>query len=249
MLKIQGVYYKFPVLLFIIIFGGVKPALAQVPEVKLQRADSLFEQREYTEAFSLYNSLLETDRVSSPAMLMKMAYIQEGLGEYSKALYFLNQYFLLTHEEAVLDKMKELATTYNLRGYEYDDYDLLQNFFRQYRYHTIFIILGLAVAGLFVMAWRRKKYNRPPVAIGVFYVFVLAVLFIFVNYTDAGRKAIITAENTYIMSGPSAGAKVIAVSTKGHRVAVDGGKDVWLQIEWDGEPAYIRQGNVQIVNP
>ncbi len=249
MLKIQGVHYKFPILLFIIIFGGVKPALAQVPEEKLQRADSLFEQREYTEAFSMYNALLTTDRICSPAMLMKMAYIQEGLGEYSEALYYLNQYFLLTHEEAVLDKMKQLATTYNLRGYEYDDYDLLQNFFSQYRFPVIFTLLGLAIAGLFVMAWRRKKFRRPPLAIGVFYVFVLAILFVLVNYTDPDQKAIITAENTYIMSGPSAGAEVIAVSSKGHRVAVDGSKDVWLQIEWEGQPAYIRQGNVQIVNP
>lgn len=249
MLKFQGVYYKFHILLFFILWGGVKPSWGQVPEERLQRADSLFEQREYTEAFSLYSTLLTADQVCSPAMLMKMAYIQEGLGDYSEALYYLNQYFLLTHEEAVLDKMKQLATTYHLRGYEYDDYDLLQNFFRQYRYLTIFTVLGLAVAGLFLMAWRRKKYHRAPLALGVFYAFVMALLFVLVNYTDVDRKAIITADNTYIMSGPSAGAEVVAVSSKGHRVAVDGYEDVWLQIEWDGTPAYIRQGNVQIVNP
>jgi hypothetical protein len=97
MLKFQGVYYKFPVLLFFILLGGIKPSWGQMPEERLQRADSLFEQREYTEAFSLYNTLLATDRVCSPAMLMKMAYIQEGLGDYSEALYYLNQYFLITH--------------------------------------------------------------------------------------------------------------------------------------------------------
>lgn len=249
MIKFQRVPYKFHLLLFFAIFWGVFPCFGQSPEAKLQQADSLFEEKEYTEAFSMYRSLIETDRVASPAMLMKMAYIQEALGDYSQALYYLNQYFLRTNEEEVLDKMQDLAATHHLRGYEYDDYDLLQNFFRQYRYVTIFTLLGLAILGLFVLAWKRKKYERPPLGIGVSYAFLLALLFLLVNYTDVERKAIIIADNAYIMSGPSAGSEVISVAGKGHRVGVANREDVWFQIEWEGAPAYIRQGNLQIINP
>lgn len=249
MINFQRVPYKFTILLFFLFGGGLFPCFGQSAEAKLQQADSLFEEKEYTEAFSMYRSLIETERVSSPAMLMKMAYIQEALGDYSQALYYLNQYFLQTNEEEVLDKMEDLATAHNLRGYEYDDYDLLQNFFRQYRYVTIFTLLGVAIAGLFVLAWRRKKYEHPPLGIGVLYAFLLAFIFLLVNYTDVERKAIIMADNVYIMSGPSAGSKVISVAGKGHRVAVANSEDVWFQIEWNGQPAYIRQGNLQIINP
>ena len=249
MIKFQRVPYKFRLLLFFLIFGGVFSCFGQSPEAKLQQADSLFEEKEYTEAFAMYRSLIETDRVSSPAMVMKMAYIQEALGDYSQALYYLNQYFLQTNEEAVLDKMKELASTHHLRGYEYNDFDLLQNFFRQYRYVTIFTLLGLSIAGLIVLAWRRRKYERPPLGIGVSYVFLLVLIFLLVNYTDVERKAIIIADNAYIMSGPSAGSEVVSVAGKGHRVAVASSEDVWFRIEWEGGPAYIRQGNLQIINP
>ncbi len=243
------VKYKFVLLLFFPFLSCFEPACGQAVEARLQQADSLFEENEFTEAYAIYQSLVETDRVSSAAMLMKMAYIQEGLGDYSKALYYLNQFFLLTNEEEVLDKMKGLASAHNLRGYEYDDFDLLQNFFRQYRYLTIFVLLGVAIIGLFFLAWRRKRYEHPPLGIGAFYAILLALLFVMVNYTNADRMGIITADNVYIMSGPSAGSKVISISGKGHRVAVADHEDVWLQIEWEGQLAYIRQGNVQIINP
>lgn len=249
MIKFQTQNYKFTLLLFFTFFGCIFSGFGQSPEVKLQAADSLFMARDYTEAFSRYRSLIESDGVSSPAMWMKMAYIQEALGDYSQALYYLNQYFLQTNEEDVLDKMKTLAAAHNLRGYEYDDFDLLQNFFRQYRYVTIFSLLGLSIVGLFALAWRRKKYERPSIGIGVLYVFLLAILFVMVNYTDVEKKAIIIADNVYIMSGPSAGSKVVSIAGKGHRVELGNREDVWFQIEWEGEPAYIRQGNLQIVNP
>jgi uncharacterized protein YgiM (DUF1202 family) len=60
---------------------------------ELVKADSLFEQKKYTESFDLYEQILDEEQLASPKMLLKMAFIKEGLGDYSRALYFLNVYY------------------------------------------------------------------------------------------------------------------------------------------------------------
>ena len=42
-------------------------------------------------------------------MLLKMAYIQEGLNHVGQALYYLNLYYLASKDKSVLGKMEELA--------------------------------------------------------------------------------------------------------------------------------------------
>jgi hypothetical protein len=52
-------------------------------------------------------------------MLLKMAFVKEGLGDYSNALYYLNLYYLKTYDKKVLKKMENLAERYHkLEGYE-----------------------------------------------------------------------------------------------------------------------------------
>ncbi len=248
MTKNQRVDHKFTFLFFFIYFLPLFQAAAQAPEMELQRADSLFDQKEYTESLRIYQELFQLHWVASPAMLIRMAYIEEGLGDYSQALFYLNEYFIQTNDELVLSKMKELAEAHNLKGYAYDDYDLLQNFFRQYRYLTIFSVLGLAVAGLFIFALRRKKYAERPYGIGGFYLVIMLILFFLINYSDIDRRAIIVYDHSYIMSGPSAGAEVIYISEKGHRVPVEKREDIWLEILWEGQKAYIRQADVELLH-
>lgn len=248
-MKIQNVIYKILILLFFInlLAGQTVPAQGQ-DEVLLQTADSLFDSRQYTESFKLYSQLYQEGKYT-PAMLLKMAFIQEGLGEYSEALYYLNEYYLFTSDERVIEKMQQLSNEYNLRGYEYDDYDLFLNFFHRYRYTFLYSLLTLALAGLAYFAFTGKQQATKPYGFGIAYVFLLALLFFLANYSLGPRRAIITADNTYIMNGPSAGAKVIHVSKKGHRVKVDGQNDIWTEIEWEGQTAFVRQNNLRFINP
>src|SRR5690349_2721164 len=83
----------------------------------LQRADSLFQQKRYTQSFEIYNTLFQSHRYS-PAMLLKMAYVQEGLNRISQSAYYLNLYYLATQDESALTKLGELADKYRLEGYE-----------------------------------------------------------------------------------------------------------------------------------
>ena len=52
----------------------------------LNTADSLFSQQKYTEALNLYEEIYTSGRASS-AMLLKMAFIQDGLNNYADALF------------------------------------------------------------------------------------------------------------------------------------------------------------------
>jgi hypothetical protein len=49
------------------------------------------------------------------------------------------------------------------------------------------------------------------------------------------------------MTAPSAGAEVVKISEKGHKVKVAGQQDVWMQIEWNGEIAFVRQDNLRLL--
>ena len=51
---------------------------AQRAEDEILQADSLFRAKQYTQSLSIYQSLLNKNSYSN-AMLLKMAYIQEGL--------------------------------------------------------------------------------------------------------------------------------------------------------------------------
>ena len=256
-MKIQKVLHNFVFFfLTVAIFSGIVPrSYAQLTTGELlASADSLFEARQYTQSFKLYDQLFREDQVVSPAVLMKMAFIRESMGDYSEALYFLNEYFLLTSDESAVQKMQQLSEQHNLRGYEYTDYDLFYNYFREHRYVFIYLLIALAMVGLIYLALTRKQQaSKPrtgkPYAWGTAYLILLGLLFFITNYSLEPQQAIIMADHTYIMNAPSSGAEVVYVSEKGHRVEVDGQEDVWTQITWEGEPAFVRQGNLRKIHP
>ena len=252
-LKFQKVLRNF--IIFLVI--QVANPLAGYPQLTtgqlLSSADSLFEARQYTESFKLYDQLFREDEVVSPAVLMKMAFIQESLGDYPETLYYLNEYFLLTSDESAVQKMQQLSETHNLRGYEYTDFDLFFNYFREYRYMLIYGLTALAMIGLLYRVIRRRQPSSPapgrPYGWGLAYLLLLGLLFVLTNYSLEPQQAIIMADHTYIMNAPSSGAEVVYISEKGHRVDVGGGEDVWTQITWDGQPAFVRQQNLRQILP
>ncbi|MEM9674464.1 MAG: SH3 domain-containing protein [Cyclobacteriaceae bacterium] len=212
----------------------------------LQKADSLYALRQYTESLRLYEQLFYQKKQNSSAMLLKMAFIQEGLGEYSEALYYLNEFYLATSDEAAIEKMRELSAQHRLRGYEYTDYDLFQNLLRKYRYFVIYGLCAILLVILVYIAFSKTSQRAgKPYGIGLAFILALGGLFYITNYTVGSSLAIIMDDHTPIMSAPSSGADVVYISEKGHRVKIEGSRDIWAKIEWNGETAYIRQNNLR----
>src|SRR5688500_4150311 len=112
----------------ILFFGGVSLLHAQVSGHRLNQADSLFVDKKYTQSLDHYRTILAQNEYS-PAMLLKMAYIEEGLNRVGQALYYLNLYYLASNDKTVITKMEELAARYNLQGYENSETDKALSFY------------------------------------------------------------------------------------------------------------------------
>jgi len=221
------------------------PLFGQVSQHRLATADSLFEAKRYTQALSKFEGVINNHEYT-PAMLLKMAYIYEGLGNIAKTQYFLNLYFLATNDDSVLDKMEALATSHELEGYQVSDQQRIWLVMMEFKSIYILVLIGLtALMGAWAVYRKRmnKKILFPVVLQAVLCLSLIALLQLLKN----SDHAIVLQPNTYIMTGPSAGADVLEVIDAGHRVQVLGRKDVWLKIRWRDQDAYLKEDLLQTI--
>ena len=229
-------------------FGFCLPATAQTSfQQRLDHADSLFAVKKYTESYEVYDELLEIEKVSSPAMLLRMAFIREGLGDYSGALYYLNTYYLKTADRRALSKMEELAEKEQLEGYEFTDFDFLRTNFYKYFDMITYGLLALSVLMLSLTYYRKFKRQQNPILPASLMVVFLGILFYTLNFGRSYNKAIISESNTYLMSGPSAGAEVIDILGKGHRIDYRDQQDVWVRIAWKDKTAFVKRDKLRYI--
>lgn len=219
------------------------PAKAQ--DYHLQKADSLFAARKYTESYDLYLALFNQGRYS-PAMLLRMAYIREGLNAFDDALYYLNLYYNITSDREALRKMNELATRFNLTGYDDIAVDQAVNtYLRHHEQISLVLAAGslLLFSAAFYLHRRRKSPVLPMIPMGV----LLVLLMVHLNIRDRFNTVIIDAPQTYLMSKPSAGGDVIEVIGEGHKLRVTGQEDVWYRVDWNDQELYVRSNQVKEV--
>lgn len=212
--------------------------MAQKTAFRLTQADSLYDRKQYTQSLEHYREILAQHEYT-PAMLLKMAYIEEGLNHSGKALYYLNLYYLATNDKGTLDKMQELATKFNLDGYETSDADLALSFYHDYHQD---ISLALGAIALFCLAllffWKRK--GKRSIAAGTVLVFVLAITIVHVNLGEKISTGIIGEPNTYLLNGPSAGASVVSVVGEGHKFEIIGKVDVWYKVRFNDQTVFVK---------
>ncbi|MBL7872158.1 MAG: hypothetical protein JNM78_11140 [Cyclobacteriaceae bacterium] len=234
-----------PFLKILILSGAIfsyQFAHADYVPAQLSRGDSLFAKKQYTQSFELYQSLLQSGRYS-PAMLLKMAYIQEGLGSISLSLYYLNLYYLASGDEQALSKMEELAEKNRLQGYENTETARIFFLIKKYSYYFSAALAALVVL-LVTLQYKRKRneLSAKPFIIPIALAIMLLALHVNISYESP--MAIVTNSNTYLMSGPSAGANVVSLINEGHKLKIKDKKDVWLKVEWGDKDVFIKEQNV-----
>jgi hypothetical protein len=217
-------------------------SFAQYQQNKIKKADSLFKAKQYTQSFTLYQSSLSQDYYS-PAMLLKMAYIQEGLGHTGLCLYYLNLYQQATDDHQAITKMEELANKYRLEGYQSGEDSQLIHFFQKNN-RSISIGLATLIFFFFALLVYQKRKGRSLIAASVGVIFLSGFLVVLINWGSKPSQAIISSKASYLMSGPSAGASVLAIVEEGHRLTITGEKDVWLKVKWHDKDAFIKANNV-----
>jgi hypothetical protein len=219
---------------------------AQPVERQLAAADSLFQQKLYTQALQQYRAI-EQQGFSSDAMLLRMAFIEEGLGHTAGSVLYLNRFWLRTGDGYALEKIRETAAKQNWRGYDYSATDRLHR--TLFAYRDVIIAGGLTVLALLlpvtVLMFRKKLPGRTAVAAAN--CLVALTLGVLVYLARPPAYAVVAQEPAYLMTGPSGASRVLARIGAGHRIPVNGVVDVWIKTEWQGVEAYVRQSHVRAI--
>lgn len=236
---------KFILLIILSVFLLPQVSHSQSVNGNLVKADSLFKQRRYTQSLELYESIYNDTRQATPAMLLKMAYSQEAMGNLSKALIYLHDYYDMTSDKEVLKKMDELAQVNGLQGYETNDFQQFVKTIQDYKLLIIAVLLSLCLLILSMIFRKIRKHQEKSIGLAVGFVLTLALTVFFVNFMDVKEQGIITSSNAYVMSGPSAAAELIEVVDQGHKVEIIDKNDIWYEIMWRGKRAFVRENNLQ----
>lgn len=226
-----------------LLFASTSFVVAQSPARQIAMADSLFNARQYTQSLEKYQLIFDGGNYS-PAMLLRMSKIEEALGNVGKSLYYLDLSWLATHDDAILSKMEEIATRHGLDGYQTSSSDRLLGWVDHYQGE---LMLGFTFAAIILFAamiWVRFKRQERPIALFFGLAIMLAALAVLVNYPANRERGILASEPIYLMSGPSAGANVVAILGPGHRLAVEGHTDVWVKVRWNEKYGFVKQSQL-----
>ena len=218
-------------------------ASASAQSYSLEKADSLFKQKRYTQSFDIYKSLFD-NKFYTPAMLLKMAFVEEGLNHVANASFYLNLYYRVTQDDAVLTKLKDLAANHRLEGYEFSDGERL---YVLYQKHHLLITVALASMIMLLMVAvfiKRLRYKSSAYVSWSLAMVISVMLLAHLHLGLRQSQAIIARKNTYLMDGPSAGASVIGIVSDGHKVVVKGKHDVWARVQWGNKEVYIKESNL-----
>ncbi len=227
----------------LILFGSFLSSLAS-DEMKSQ-ADSLFAQQKYTEAFQVYEGIFLQGNYSE-SMLLKMAFIKDGLGNYVDALYYLDLYYKNSADKSVVGKIEEISSEKNLAGYSYNDSHFFMALLNKYRGQLQLLLVAIAIF-LTVYIFKKRQLNEKPITASVFQLLTLSGLLLITNNSYDTTYGIISQNSTLLRNGPSAGAEPVEMIDKGHKVTVITRSDVWTKINWQGEEVYLRNGKIKII--
>lgn len=238
----QSQVLKFIPFALLLLFVAGSDTQAQSLNYHLSKADSLFRQKRYTQSLELYQSIFNQKQYT-PAMLLKMAYMEEGLDHTATSLYYLNLYYLSTKDEQVLTKISEVATKYGLDGYDFSE---TERVLARYDEHRMVITATVGSVIIFLLSLMVFQHSRKakPVGTWIVLVFFLILLFIHENVRWSPVTAIISKPDTYVMSGPSAGASVLRIISEGHRVEITGKEDVWVRVRINNRMGYVKADNL-----
>ena len=213
---------------------------------QLIKADSLFNLNKYSESKVLYDSIFYKKNKYSNSMLLKMATIEENLGNYEKSIYYLELFQKNKNENKVLDKINNIVDNKNLNGFENSDKKILINIYKKYRNNILALLLTLTSIIFIVNLVRYFRKNVVNFALPFFYISSFLSLLI-INIKPPS-DAIVFKDYTFIMKEPSSGSDLYSILNKGDKLIVSKDLEVWYEIILNGEKRYVRKKNVRLID-
>lgn len=220
---------------------------ATTTEEILATADSLFENKKYTESYDYYSELFFVQNIFSEQTLLKMAFIKEGLGEYDQAIFFLYKYYLLGYDKIALDKINKLAEEHQLMGFEADDVSYALGKLRQFYEEISFILLMLISFFVLILSYKKFRLHQKPFYTGIAALLFCVLLLLHNNLSEEPTEAIIIDDKSLLLEGPSSGANLVAIVGKGHKVDVLSYDPIWTQIKINESSVFTRSKNIQLI--
>lgn len=213
---------------------------------QLIKADSLFNLNKYSESKVLYDSIFYKKNKYSNSMLLKMATIEENLGNYEKSIYYLELFQKNKNENKVLDKINNIVDNKNLNGFENSDKKIFINIYKKYRNNILALLLTLTLIIFIVNLVRYFRKNVVNFALPFFYISSFLSLLI-INIKPPS-DAIVFKDYTFIMKEPSSGSDLYSILNKGDKLIVSKDLEVWYEIILNGEKRYVRKKNVRLID-
>ena len=212
----------------------------------IQKADSLFNLKRYSESKILYDSIFYKENKYSNSMLLKMATIEESLDNYEKSIYYLELFQKNKNENKVLDKINDIVDDKNLNGFENSDKKIFINIYKKYRSNILALLLTLISIIFIVNLVRYFRKNVINFVLPFFYISSLLSLLI-INIKPPS-DAIVFKDYTFIMKEPSSGSDLYSILNKGDKLIVSKDLEVWYEIILDGKKRYVRKKNVRLID-
>ncbi|WP_255080381.1 SH3 domain-containing protein [Lacihabitans sp. CCS-44] len=232
-------------LLFFLFFFQFADSKAQNDVAK--KADSLFNAKKYSEAANIYELIFRDNQVNKPNITLKLAYIYESLGDFPKAIFYLNNYYNLNPDDEVFEKMNKMALENKFTGFERSDLNFILVLYQQF---YIYILYSVILIGIFILVilFRKKIYNkkilrRHLLLVGLFIIFLL----VFINVPNSYQSAIVN-KKTFFREFPSSGSSIIGTIDKGNKINIFGEEDIWLKVLWNRKIVYIHKNDTWILN-
>lgn len=234
----QNQNLKFTTFLILLFFGLFFSGKSKDLHTQKQTADSLFAQQKFLEAQKQYDSLYWQMGISSPAMLLKMAYISEGLHHTPEALYYLTQYSYRHPSSRLTEKIQSMASAEKISGYDELSPGRYLHFLHLYEMPLLIGLCLLAALFTSLFFWKKQK----GWLVGT--LCTIATIAILNNLTWP-QYGIVWEGKTLLMEAPSSGSKVIATLPKGERIMLFGHKDVWRKAEAGNKKGYLKSSQIQ----
>lgn len=237
MLKFKILSYSLLLFTFISQYG-----FAQSPEKELVMADSLYQKKQYISAIKIYNKIYESGN-ASPSMLLKLARIEEGMGNPGKSFYYLEKYYQLTKDEIGLDYLKENTEEENIAGFDYGFAYKLDLLYKEWKIYIQLLasILTFLFIGLMIKNREDSGKKKNYFAASILPIIIL----IFLTNYEGRNEAIITNNPSYLLEGPSSGANLVEQLKSPAKVKLKSEIDVWSKIIYDDKVAYIKSSQIK----
>jgi tetratricopeptide (TPR) repeat protein len=145
-----------------------------------QKADSLFNTKNYLEASKIYELLFTDKSVNKENISLKLAYIYEQIGDYPKTLFYLSTYYNLNPNDEVFEKMNKIALENKYFGFERDDINFILMLYQQYYLIILLVLILIGVWILFILF--RKKLSqqvinkRHLITVTIYLIFLIAMI-------------------------------------------------------------------------